>query len=363
MKTLTLITFVLLSFFSNRLYAQNQLIDGYFDYTVGNKWQFRVSKAIGTPDELVELEIESCQEADSLTVCNIESRGDVAGEFGKLKIYRDSLLVLSENWIVEGNIGPAELIINDAGVLEPRTRYEGCFDCSDIDYVNYVGVLGYMSKYETIPQFGENIELKVTTLVQLENVDDDPSGQPGLGLFQFEYAKEIGFVNIRIVEGDQYLLRGAVINGDTLGYVRTVSNEKHNVVAIPESFEIVSTYPNPFNPSFSITIQNQTPTHLSLRIYDMVGRLQLRRDLGYHGTGVNTIGVNTDGLASGQYILSLKAGAERATHIITKIKSDLFYFIFENIIRFKKRLGHRKSLYESGNNATAIFSNQIDQNP
>ncbi len=84
-------------------------------------------------------------------------------------------------------------------------------------------------------------------------------------------------------------------------------------IEIPSSFELHQNYPNPFNPSTTIRFSLPRPTHISLKVFDALGRevatlLDERRNEGVYETEWN--GRTDDGfqVASGLYIYRIVAG-------------------------------------------------------
>jgi hypothetical protein len=76
----------------------------------------------------------------------------------------------------------------------------------------------------------------------------------------------------------------------------------------PRQYELSQNYPNPFNPSTTIKFELPKASHVSLTVYDILGRevtvlVNEKRDAGVHE-------VKFDGsnLASGVYFYRLKAG-------------------------------------------------------
>ena len=112
-----------------------------------------------------------------------------------------------------------------------------------------------------------------------------------------------------------------VLSGD--GISTHISNDR---VIIPSDFELHSNYPNPFNPSTNFSFTLPLDKRISVRIYDMTGRLirTLINDEAYvQGThsvtwnGLNDGGV---GVASGQYIYTLEWGQFRQVRRMTLVK-------------------------------------------
>ena len=86
-----------------------------------------------------------------------------------------------------------------------------------------------------------------------------------------------------------------------------------------ESFEI-SSYPNPFNPTTTIQFTLPEATHVSLIIYDMLGREVKRLVEGPLATGEHSIPWDASGLPSGMYLYRIQAGNFTATNHIVLAK-------------------------------------------
>lgn len=83
---------------------------------------------------------------------------------------------------------------------------------------------------------------------------------------------------------------------------------------MPSSFELHQNYPNPFNPSTTIRFSLPRPTHISLKVYDALGRdvatlVDEIRNEGVYNTEWN--GRTDDGFraASGLYFYRIVAGS------------------------------------------------------
>ena len=111
---------------------------------------------------------------------------------------------------------------------------------------------------------------------------------------------------IRIV-GDELVLatHGRGIWSLNLNEVQTdienVANE------IPDSFELLSNYPNPFNPSTTVSFKVATESHIRLTVFDMLGRkVATLTDQPYTG-GIHQVQWDASAMASGQYIYRMEA--------------------------------------------------------
>jgi len=82
---------------------------------------------------------------------------------------------------------------------------------------------------------------------------------------------------------------------------------------IPKRFDLEQNYPNPFNPTTIISYQLPVVTHVSLEIYDVLGRevatlVNEKQSAGYHD-----VAFNADNLASGVYFYRI--GTEVSTAV------------------------------------------------
>ena len=78
---------------------------------------------------------------------------------------------------------------------------------------------------------------------------------------------------------------------------------------IPGAFLLAQNYPNPFNPSTTIKYELPKASHVSLTVYDVLGRqvsvlVNEKRDAGSY-----EVKFNGSNLASGVYFYRLQAGS------------------------------------------------------
>ena len=89
---------------------------------------------------------------------------------------------------------------------------------------------------------------------------------------------------------------------------------------LPAGFSLSQNYPNPFNPSTVITYQLPLNSHVTLKIYDALGRevqtlVNERQNAGSHSVTFNSIN-----LPSGVYFYRLEAGSHVATKKLLLLK-------------------------------------------
>jgi len=115
------------------------------------------------------------------------------------------------------------------------------------------------------------------------------------GIGQIWYGNEVMYKN----------LIGCIINGDTLGIIIGVENDK---ISEYKTFQLSQNYPNPFNPLTTIEYQIATKVFINLTIYDILGREITVLVNEEKRPGKYTVQFNGKNLASGIYYYKLQAG-------------------------------------------------------
>ncbi|HSO85504.1 MAG TPA: CUB domain-containing protein, partial [Draconibacterium sp.] len=77
--------------------------------------------------------------------------------------------------------------------------------------------------------------------------------------------------------------------------------------------------PNPFTTSTTFTFRLEKSANVSIRVFDIFGRLVAEPVKEFHQIGEQNIQWNTEGLPSGLYFCRLKAGNQFFTHKIVKM--------------------------------------------
>ncbi|MBD3290523.1 T9SS type A sorting domain-containing protein [candidate division KSB1 bacterium] len=88
----------------------------------------------------------------------------------------------------------------------------------------------------------------------------------------------------------------------------------------PAEFSLSQNYPNPFNPATTIRFEVPEPEHVTLKIYDLSGRLVATLINGSFEPGVHRVNLRADQFASGIYFYRLKAGGFSQTRKLTVLK-------------------------------------------
>ncbi len=99
--------------------------------------------------------------------------------------------------------------------------------------------------------------------------------------------------NVQVTLGKPLVITGIEQNGDGL---------------IPTRYELSQNYPNPFNPSTTINFALPKSGSVTLKVYDILGRLVTTLISSDMKAGYHNINFNATNLASGVYFYELKAG-------------------------------------------------------
>ncbi len=132
-----------------------------------------------------------------------------------------------------------------------------------------------------------HLHFEVKEIVGSDSISVDPYGWDGNGI-------------------DPYATLTGVVN-ENLWLTATSVSQTTN--AIPSKFTLLQNYPNPFNPSTKISYQLPVAAHVTLKIYDVLGR-ELKTLVNQHeNAGIHLVTFEATNLPSGVYFFRLEAGA------------------------------------------------------
>ncbi len=90
--------------------------------------------------------------------------------------------------------------------------------------------------------------------------------------------------------------------------------------AIPSAFSLGQNYPNPFNPSTEIRYQISEVSHVTLKVYDVLGREVRTLVNEVQDAGFKSVRFDASGVASGVYFYRLHSGSFRETKRMLLLK-------------------------------------------
>lgn len=100
----------------------------------------------------------------------------------------------------------------------------------------------------------------------------------------------------------------------------TVETSSETSWNMPERFELSQNYPNPFNPSTSIRYDLPQSAHVTVKVYDVSGRLMATIVDEQRQAGRHTARFDASDLASGLYLYRMRAGEFVQTRKLMLIK-------------------------------------------
>ncbi|HET9130973.1 MAG TPA: T9SS type A sorting domain-containing protein, partial [Terriglobia bacterium] len=105
----------------------------------------------------------------------------------------------------------------------------------------------------------------------------------------------------------------------TSGLVRVVGTVTLTT-DIPGAYALEQNFPNPFNPTTTISFQLPAASKVSLKIYDLLGREIQTLVNGEMNPGTHQVSFEASTLASGIYFYRLNAGMYTATRKLVLLK-------------------------------------------
>jgi hypothetical protein len=99
-----------------------------------------------------------------------------------------------------------------------------------------------------------------------------------------------------------------------------VINKKDPVIAAPLEFEVLGTYPNPFNPTTNISFALPDTGEVKLHVFDINGRLVTTLVDGHREAGIHDVTFDAQDLSSGIYFYRLSASKLSASGKMVLVK-------------------------------------------
>ncbi len=111
---------------------------------------------------------------------------------------------------------------------------------------------------------------------------------------------------------DTLFLKTGTLSGDYTARVTVTGGTSvdNNAPEIPQTFSLMQNYPNPFNPSTVISYHIPSSGHVSLRVFDAIGKEAAVLVNETQSAGSYGVQFNAQGLSSGMYFAMLRSGGK-----------------------------------------------------
>ncbi len=133
-----------------------------------------------------------------------------------------------------------------------------------------------------------------------------------------------GIAEYSVVEG--YVEAQGTISPNVEGRITAVQIASKSLTQIargtrvPKEFNLAQNFPNPFNPSTTISFSLPQKSFVTVRVYDMLGREVATLANGEYSAGTHSLVWTADRLASGVYFYRIEAGKYRSTKKMVLMK-------------------------------------------
>ena len=257
-------------------------------------------------DDITDDLMYAVRENNVWTIVPIETDGD-AGRFSSLELDSQGYPVIGYFKYLSGTIGVVRL-----------AWFSGSsWDFATVDTLAEVNVPGARSAVslaldgENEPHLGYGDQKVVRyayrtgTTWETETIVDHSMGTTILGHVT---SLELGILDQPHIAYYEAGGLGAVKHATRLMATEVGGGSTHS-----SDFVLLQNYPNPFNPSTEITFRLPTAAHVTLKIYDLIGREVATLVDGQLPAGAHLRRWNAEGLPSGVYFYRLQAGTFTAT--------------------------------------------------
>ncbi len=224
------------------------------------------------------------------------------------------LMVIEKDRILANNATETDFIFVHGGTDAPTVQLFEQGSNESLGTLSY----GQFSPYISItPQASTVMELRTVDgdlaarfVVDLETV----TGEAGVLLAN-------GFVNPnQNRNGDELDLMFVASDGEVIMSRNVTSADDSEDFGLPTEFALKANYPNPFNPTTTISYQLPEASHVQITVYDMLGRrvaVLVNEEI---QAGVHNTQFDASRLASGMYLYRLQAGSFTETRKMMLIK-------------------------------------------
>jgi hypothetical protein len=130
-------------------------------------------------------------------------------------------------------------------------------------------------------------------------------------------AQKVGFPN---AESNVFTISPENQNQNNLFIQFTLTDVEVTENFIPTEIMLYPNYPNPFNPTTTISFSLPSSQIVNIKVYNMLGEEVADFSNQFYSAGLNEVNFNANELASGVYIVSLEANTMRLSQKIALMK-------------------------------------------
>lgn len=150
----------------------------------------------------------------------------------------------------------------------------------------------------------------------------DAGGAAAVDYSSYRHSGSIGPRQSAALAGGRIHVISGDVRFDPIGGSIITAAEEDDV-RIPGRMLLLRTYPNPFNGSATISYVlggTEPAVETDLRVFDLLGREVALLAAGEHRPGAHTVRFDASGLATGAYLLRLRAGAATTTSLLLLLR-------------------------------------------
>ncbi len=122
------------------------------------------------------------------------------------------------------------------------------------------------------------------------------------------------------IYGWDMMQQASTLADDIVVYGETDSVDEELPGTLPASGHLISAYPNPFNPSTTITVESRGASRATLAVFDLLGRRVAMLHEGALPRGETAISWNAADLSAGTYFVLLQADGHQASSRVVLMK-------------------------------------------
>ncbi|MFH1734960.1 MAG: C25 family cysteine peptidase [bacterium] len=158
-----------------------------------------------------------------------------------------------------------------------------------------------------------NLTLGASSITSRTRTQNIPGNAPA---GEYEYVGYIGTYNTTILDSSSFSFTksGADLSGGNVGdwsnYGEPLEEDADITLApIPDRFSMAPAYPNPFNPTTTLSFALPEAARVTLDVFDISGRTVATLVDGYRDAGYHDVTFDATGLASGIYFYRLQSAS------------------------------------------------------